>query len=93
MAYGAAWVFGNLAALQEKRTSTRLFYLLLGMLFVPSLLAIPLNLLCGWFIWIPSISLHNNAETQRSIQEIAQHRAQLEETFFPAESAPRQETA
>ncbi len=92
MSYGAAWVFGNLAALHEKRTSTRLFYILLGLLFIPSLLAIPFNLIGGWFIWIPLISLHNNAETQRNILEIDQNRAKLEETFFPKSEVPKQET-
>jgi hypothetical protein len=65
MAYGSFWVFRDMAELKENRSAVRLFYALLGFLFLPSLLVIPYNFIFGWPIWITLLRLHNAAERSR----------------------------
>ena len=81
MAFGAVWTFRNLAVVNEKRAAQRLLYLVLGLLLIPSIFAIPFNLLVGWFIWLPLLSLNAAAETVLKDAEYRLRCAELNATF------------
>jgi hypothetical protein len=62
MAGGAVWVFRRLKLLGETRRSVRLGYMALGLLLFPSMMFFPFNLLCGWVVWAPLLSLNKDAD-------------------------------
>jgi len=60
MAGGAVWALRRLKLKGEARGGVRIVYLVLGLLLFPSMLALPFNLLLGWFIWVPLFQLNES---------------------------------
>jgi hypothetical protein len=59
MASGAVWVFRRLKLIDERRFFHRMFWMVMGLLLFPSMVAIPYNLFFGWMVWWPLNRLHS----------------------------------
>lgn len=80
MASGAVWAFRRLNALGETHLSTRLYYMVLGLLLFPSIICIPINLLLGWLVWVPLFMLNERAVyALRMREQEARRAARLEQ--------------
>ena len=88
MAYGMISVLRDLNTLNERRAAVRLIHLILGLLLIPSFLAIPWNIFLGWIVWLPWYALHRKAEAQRGMLSAEQAQARLDHIWRTAPPKP-----
>jgi hypothetical protein len=94
MAWGMLYALHNLSAINEQRSGIRISYLILGLLFVPSLIAIPYNIVLGWLIWLPLLELRGQAAARREVLLQAQRQELMDRIWKsapshqPAQSSP-----